>query len=109
MRTEELAQLLTSVEATAEVVDAIENPVLQRKQGWDLTNWTYQMIPWGVVLLNTDAPEREKVAVSVILVPEALPPELLRDCEGGRKRMVFLLPEQAARKPGRQERAPGQL
>jgi len=48
MTPDRLASLLTNLEAAAEVVDAIENPALQRRRGWDLGAWKYDLVPWGV-------------------------------------------------------------
>jgi len=32
----------------AEVVEAIDEPALQKRRGWDLSRWRYHLVPWGV-------------------------------------------------------------
>ena len=48
MTPDELKTLLTSMEVTAEVVEAIDDPALQSLRGWDLRGWNYVLVPWGV-------------------------------------------------------------
>ena len=48
MSPDELKTLLTSMAVTAEVVEAIDDPALQGRRGWDLTGWNYVLVPWGV-------------------------------------------------------------
>jgi len=48
MTPEKLASLLTTLEAAADLVEAIDQPELQRHRGWDLASWDYELVPWGV-------------------------------------------------------------
>jgi len=48
MSPEQLARLLTSLEKAAEVVEAIDNRDIQARRAWDLSGWSYELIPWGV-------------------------------------------------------------
>jgi hypothetical protein len=43
-----LASLLTDLGSAAEVVEAIEDADLQRRRGWNLASWRYDLVPWGV-------------------------------------------------------------
>jgi len=43
-----LTRLLTGLGKAAEVVEAIDNLDLQKQQGWDLSRWHYDLVPWGV-------------------------------------------------------------
>src|SRR4051794_37672250 len=47
MAPEELAAHLSSLEAAADVVEAIDDPETRRHRGWNLSGWSYEMIPWG--------------------------------------------------------------
>ena len=44
---DELKTLLTSMEVTTVVVEAIDDPALQRLRGWDLRGWSYVLIRVG--------------------------------------------------------------
>jgi len=48
MTPKQLARLLTSLETAAEVVEAIDDRELQARRDWDLSEWRYELIPWGV-------------------------------------------------------------
>jgi len=48
MSPKQLAHLLTSLETAADVVDAIDDRELQMRRDWDLSEWRYELIPWGV-------------------------------------------------------------
>lgn len=48
MSPEELKDLLIDLHSAAEIVEAIHDPELQRRRGWDLRQWDYRCIPWGV-------------------------------------------------------------
>jgi len=39
---------LTSLETAAEVVEAIDDREVQARRDWDLSEWRYELIPWGV-------------------------------------------------------------
>jgi CheY-like chemotaxis protein len=75
MPPENLAQLLTSLWVTAEMVEAIDHPNQQSLRGWDLANWSHEPVPWGVRFVhreNGDAPTGTVVALAL---PEARRPE----------------------------------
>jgi hypothetical protein len=48
MTPDALASLLTDLARAAEVVEAIEDADLQRRRGWNLSLWRYDLVPWGV-------------------------------------------------------------
>jgi len=48
MTAEELMGRIHNLEEAAEVVEAIDDPALQRRHGWDLGGWRYELVPWGV-------------------------------------------------------------
>jgi hypothetical protein len=45
MSPNELKALLNSMKAAADVVEAINHPNLQSRRGWDLTGWSYVLVP----------------------------------------------------------------
>jgi hypothetical protein len=48
MSPKELTNLLIALGRAADVVEAIDDPEQQRQRGWDLSQWRYQLVPWGV-------------------------------------------------------------
>lgn len=65
---DELKTLLTSMEVTAEVVEAIDDPALRSLRGWDLRGWNYVLVPWGVRFTHSDF--AEEIGVRVEVFPE---------------------------------------
>ena len=65
---DELKTLLTSMEVTAEVVEAIDDPALQSLRGWDLRGWNYVLVPWGVRF--THSAFAEEIDVRIEVFPE---------------------------------------
>lgn len=68
MSPDELKTLLTSIAVTSEVVEAIDDPTLQGRRGWDLTGWNYVLVPWGVRF--THSAFREEIDVRIEFFPE---------------------------------------
>lgn len=68
MNPDELKALLTSMEVTAEVVEAIGDPALQSLRGWDLRGWNYVLVPWGVRF--THSAFAEEIDVRIEVFPE---------------------------------------
>jgi len=68
MTADELKTLLTSMEVTAEVVEAIDVPALQSLRGWDLRGWNYVLVPWGVRFTHSDF--ALEIDVSIEVFPE---------------------------------------
>lgn len=68
MSRDELKALLNSMKAAADVVEAIDDPSLQSRRGWDLTGWNYVLVPWGVRF--THSPFAEEIEVKVEILPE---------------------------------------
>ena len=62
---DELKTLLTSMDVTAEVVEAIDDPPLQSLRGWDLTGWNYVLVPWGVRFTHSAFAEEIDVRIEV--------------------------------------------
>ena len=54
MTAEELMGHVHNLAAAAEVVEAIDDPALQRRRGWDLGGWRYELVPWGVRFVRRD-------------------------------------------------------
>lgn len=48
MTAEQLMGYVNSLKEAAEVVEAIDDVGLQRRRGWDLLGWRYELVPWGV-------------------------------------------------------------
>lgn len=65
MSPDELKALLTSMEVTADVVEAIDAPVLQSLRGWDLRGWNYVLVPWGVRFTHSAFAEEIDVRIEV--------------------------------------------
>jgi len=63
MAPEELATYLSSLEAAADVVEAIDDPEARRSRGWNLSGWSYELIPWGVRFVHHGQGPRTEVAV----------------------------------------------
>ena len=51
---ERLIELLTSLSAAADIVDAMRDPRGQIDRGWDLKRWRFEPVPWGVRFLHSD-------------------------------------------------------
>jgi len=51
MSPKQLARLLTSLESAADVVEAIDDREIQSRRDWDLSDWRYELVPWGVRFL----------------------------------------------------------
>jgi hypothetical protein len=66
MSPEKLAGLLTSLNCAAKVVEAIDDPVLQRYYGWDLSCWRYDLIPWGVRFIFQDPQGGKRVEIVIL-------------------------------------------
>ena len=62
---DELKTLLTSMDVTAEVVEAIDDPPLQSLRGWDLTGWNYVLVPWGVRFTHSAFAEESDLRIEV--------------------------------------------
>jgi len=63
MTPEELTCRLNNLHTAAEVVEAIDNPELQERRGWDLSRWRYDLVPWGVRFTYLDPLSRDKSEV----------------------------------------------
>ncbi len=71
MQIEDMARLLTSLDVAADVVDAIDDPDIQVCRGWDLADWSYDCIPWGIRFLRHDRRTGTTAAVVVVALPAA--------------------------------------
>jgi len=58
---------LTRLGTAADVVEAVDDPELQRQRGWDLSGWRYDLIPWGVRFSPRD-PQRQRHAELLVLL-----------------------------------------
>src|SRR5262245_39818458 len=63
MSPEQLTHLLSGRLAAAEIVEAIDNPELQNRRGWDLSGWRYEPVPWGVRFLFRDPGSDEEAEI----------------------------------------------
>jgi CheY-like chemotaxis protein len=66
---EELARLLPSLTAAAEVVEALGEPAPLTGSGWGLVGWSYEFVPWGVRFLRREG-GRVTAAVVALALPE---------------------------------------
>jgi hypothetical protein len=70
MKPDELIDLLRSMSAAADVVEAIDYPVLQRFNGWNLRNWRYDLVPWGVRFRFREGGEKATITAIAVAVPD---------------------------------------
>lgn len=71
MSPDALVRLLTSLSVAAEVVEALEEPALRFAQGWDLSGWSWEAVPWGVRFLRRNHSRTVTAAVVALAIPEA--------------------------------------
>ena len=78
----ELARLIRSLSAAADIVDAIDDPSMQANLGWNLDGWSYEFIPWGVrfVFRAQDGNVTAKVVATAL--PESSRERLAKDDAG---------------------------
>ena len=93
MSPEYLTHLLTGLDRAADVVEAIDNPQLQQEQGWDLSRWRYDLVPWGVRFHYHDPHSRHQAEVLALLAFAARP-ALAAGATGGQTRPVGPLARQ---------------
>jgi len=74
MTAEDLMRQLGSLEASAEVVEAIDDPLMQRR-GWDLRGWRYELIPWGVRFVRRERDGSESEVFVMASVKDRLAEE----------------------------------
>ncbi len=91
MRAEELTRLLTSLSAAADVVEAIDQPILQEVRGWSLDRWTYDLIPWGVRFRRRSGETSGKNTIIVLALPEDLRHKFARVHADGREQAILLM------------------
>jgi len=63
----ELTRLVMRLGTAADVVEAVDDPELQRQRGWDLSKWRYDLIPWGVRFSQRDPQRHGNTALLVLL------------------------------------------
>jgi len=91
MTPEELTCRLNNLYTAAEVVEAIDNPDQQKLRGWDLSRWSYALVPWGVRFTYLDPLSRSKAEVlALVAVDEA--PRAGGDGQPGPRVKVLLVP-----------------
>jgi hypothetical protein len=74
MSPEELTCRLNNLYTAADVVEAIDDPDLQRRHGWDLSRWRYDLVPWGVRFTYLDPTSRSRAEVLVLMAGPARVP-----------------------------------
>jgi hypothetical protein len=70
MSPEDLRQLSNCqgcLSMAAELVEAIDDPALQRQRGWDLSRWHYDLVPWGVRFIYHDPHSGERAETLALL------------------------------------------
>jgi len=67
----------------AEVVEAIDDPGLQRQRGWDLSRWRYHLVPWGVRFSYHDPHSGGQTDVLALMAFSPGPGMERRDGDGG--------------------------
>ena len=80
MTPEELTCRLNNLYTAADVVDAIDDPEQQRRRGWDLSRWRYDLVPWGVRFTYLDPQSRSQAEVLALV---AIGEPALGGAEGG--------------------------
>jgi hypothetical protein len=71
MRPNELINVLQSISSAADFIEAIDQPILQSLRGWDLAEWSYDLVPWGVAFFHNGQHHDSPTLVAVAL-PERL-------------------------------------
>ena len=67
----ELTCRLNNLYTAADIVEAIDDPELQRRRGWDLSQWRYDLVPWGVRFSYHEPLSRSRAEVFALM---AIPP-----------------------------------
>jgi len=49
-----LAQLAVDLEAAADLIEAIDDPMFGAERGWNLDGWRYRLVPWGECFVHRD-------------------------------------------------------
>jgi hypothetical protein len=91
MRPDELSKFLLSMSLAADVVEAIDRPALQWQRGWNLANWTYDLVPWGVRFHHHDGPRNPETTVVAVALPENLRGTFGNVYTDGRERTSVLM------------------
>lgn len=65
-----LAQLASNLNIAADLVDAINNHDLQRRRGWNLQQWTFDLVPWGVRFVHRDEQQERREVVVQLPIPK---------------------------------------
>ena len=79
MTPDRLVGLLNDLRSAADVVDAIDDPELQRQRGWDLSHWNYNPVPWGVRFTYQDNPSKNPTEIVALVAFEESPNLVLED------------------------------
>jgi len=82
MTPEEMRRLLNGLATAAYVVDAIDSPHLAHCRGWDLTGWSYRLVPWGVRFSYRSHDGRANAEVLSVLMLEGRGARACRGQEG---------------------------
>jgi hypothetical protein len=90
MRPNELSDLLKSMSSAADVIEAIDQPTLQRQRGWDLAEWAYDLVPWGVAFYRTGQ-RREDATLIAVALPEQLRNAVINSYPSTRRRVTVLM------------------
>ncbi|MGD9714110.1 MAG: hypothetical protein AB7V46_18925 [Thermomicrobiales bacterium] len=72
MKPEELVARLSNLEVAADFVEAIDDPNLEKYCSWNLSGWSYEMVPWGVRFIYRNRAEVAEVLVLAGLSPDSL-------------------------------------
>ena len=73
MTPRELTRLLVGMSTAADVVDAIDDVELQRRRGWDLSSWRYDLVPWGVRFTYRDPAQLRPAQVLALVAVDNQP------------------------------------
>lgn len=72
MTPEQMRLVLNGLATAADVVEAIDSPHLAHSRGWDLSGWSYRLVPWGVSFSYAETAGRAKGEVLSVLVLDGL-------------------------------------
>ncbi len=67
-----LAQILTDLNAAADVLEAFENRALQMERNWNFHGWRYELIPWGVRFIHRDGDKNETEVFATLSTPTSV-------------------------------------
>jgi hypothetical protein len=97
MSPKQMRRLLNGLATAADVVEAIDSPHKAHSRGWDLSGWTYRLVPWGVRFSYHSEDGLFDAEVLSVLALDGSAPGAARGGEGPADRPLFWPSRRAAR------------